>query len=124
MRRKKLVSTALLGLAASVSVAFPPAANAEPIDLGESIRACLVAYEAAGDWSGVDTLNDCIEDAVARFRAEVAIEQSTVEDAVIETPTVDDAVVDTPSDGGINTAELGSACGDGSLNTGILVVRL
>lgn len=120
MKRKKLVSTALLGLAASVGMAFPAAANAEPIDLGESIRVCLVAYEAAGDWSDIDTLNDCIDEAVVLYLADMATEQSIVEDAAMGTPSVDDVVVETSTDGGNNTAELGAACGDGSVNTGIL----
>lgn len=120
MKRRKLMSTAVLGLAASVGVAFPAAANTAPIDLGESIRVCLVAYEAAGDWSAVDTLNDCIDEAVARFLVtKGTTEQSTVEDAAMDTPTAG-AVVETTTDGAINTAELGSACGDGSVNTGIL----
>lgn len=120
MKRKNLLSTALLGLVVSAGVAFPAAVSAEPIALGESLRLCLVDYEPAGDGFDIDTLNACIHDAVALFLAEATTEQSTVENATTDTATVAEAVMETTTDGGINTAALESACGEGSVNTGIL----
>ncbi len=106
---RKLVFTALLGLATSAGAAFPAAAHAEPIDLGAAMRSCASSYLTV-DAPDNDAFNSCVDGAVA-----VALSEGSSDDATINT-----GILGTATDGGVNTAILGSACGDGSLNTGIL----
>ncbi len=119
---RKLVFTALLGLATSVGAAFPAAAHAEPIDLGAAMRSCSSTYLTV-DAPDNDGFDSCVDRAVS-----VALSEGMTDDATINTGTlgtatdggVNTAILGTATDGGVNTAILGSACGDGSLNTGIL----
>jgi len=106
---RKLVFTALLGLATAAGAAFPVVAHAEAVDLGTAIGACVDTYQA-GDATDVDALDACIDAAVAR-----AVADDTTDDATVNTGLLGSA-----TDGGVNTAILGSACGEGSVNTGIL----
>jgi len=106
---RKLVFTALLGMATSAGAAFPAAAHAEPIDLGVAMRACASTYLTVGAPDNY-AFDSCVDRAVA-----VALSEGTIDNATINT-----GILGTATDGGVNTAILGSACGDGSLNTGIL----
>jgi hypothetical protein len=106
---RKLIFTALLGLATSAGAAFPAAAHADPIDLGAAITACVSTYQLGAVFDA-DAFNACVDNAVA-----TAVADGTSDGASINT-----AILGSATDGGVNTAILGSACGDGSLNTGIL----
>jgi len=106
---RKLVFTAMLGLATSAGAAFPVAAHARPIDLGAALRSCSRTYLTA-DAPDNDAFDTCVDRAVS-----VGVSEGTTDDATINT-----AILGTATDGGVNTGILGSACGDGSFNSAIL----